>query len=57
MQNLNNKLIGSYDYELEKSYGVIDIDKIKDDNNNCLKIPSQMDSQFKSLHYSYNKFW
>ena len=38
MQNLNNILIGSYGDEQEKSYSVIDINKIKeDDDNNYLK--------------------
>jgi hypothetical protein len=56
MQNLNNKLIGSYGYELEKSFGVINIDKIKDDNINCLKIPSHMDSQFGVYDKKYRKY-
>jgi hypothetical protein len=55
MQNLNNILIGSYGYELEKSYGVIDIKEIKDDDN-CLKIPSHMDSQFGGYDKKYRKY-
>jgi len=59
MQNLNNILIGSYGYELEKSYGVIDINEIKDDDvndDNCLKIPSCANDQFGGYDKKYRKY-
>jgi hypothetical protein len=60
--NLNNILIGSYGYEQEKSYGVIDINEIKDDgdddndDNNCLKIPSCVNNQFGGYDKKYRKY-
>jgi hypothetical protein len=56
MQNLKNILIGSYGYEQEKSYGIIDINEIKEDDDNCLKIPSHMDSQFGGYDKKYRKY-
>jgi hypothetical protein len=50
MQNLNNILISSYGYEQEKSYGVIDI------NENCLKIPFSVNSQFGGYDKKYRKY-
>jgi hypothetical protein len=60
--NLNKILISSYGYEQEKSYGVIDINEIKDDGDgndddeNCLKIPSHMNSQFGGYDKKYRKY-
>jgi len=60
--NLNNILIGSYGYEQEKSYGVIDINEIKDDGDgndddeNCLKIPFSVNSQFGGYDKKYRKY-
>jgi hypothetical protein len=58
--NLNKILIDSYGYEKINSNGIIDIDKIKDDNDvdddNCLKIPSHTDSQFGGYDKKYKKY-
>jgi hypothetical protein len=60
--NLNKILIDSYGYEKINSDGIIDIDKIKNDNdddnddNNCLKIPSHMNSQFGGYDKKYRKY-
>jgi hypothetical protein len=60
--NLNKILISSYGYELEKSYGIIDINEIKDDGDgndddeNCLKIPFSVNSQFGGYDKKYRKY-
>jgi hypothetical protein len=55
--NLNKILISSYGYELEKSYGIIDINEIKDDeDDNCLKIPSCVNDQFGGYDKKYRKY-
>jgi hypothetical protein len=58
--NLNKILIDLYGYEKINSNGIIDIDKIKDDNDvdddNCLKIPSHTDNQFGGYNKKYKKY-
>jgi hypothetical protein len=54
--NLNNILIDSYGYEKINSDGEIDINKIKDDDNNCLKIPFSVNSQFGGYDEKYRKY-
>jgi len=58
--NLNKILIDLYGYEKINSNGIIDIDKIKDDNDvdddNCLKIPSHTDNQFGGYDKKYRKY-
>ena len=54
--NLNNILIDSYCYEKINSDGEIDINKIKDDDNNCLKIPFSVNSQFGGYDKKYRKY-
>jgi hypothetical protein len=54
--NLNNILIDSYGYEKINSDGEIDINKIKDDDNNCLKIPFSVNNQFGGYDEKYRKY-
>jgi hypothetical protein len=54
--NLNEILIDLYDYKKINSDGEIDINKIKDDNNNCLKIPLSVNSQFGGYEEKYRKY-
>jgi hypothetical protein len=67
--NLNKILINSYGYKEINSDGIIDILKIKDNNDineikdndikdddNCLKIPLHMDSQFGGYDKKYRKY-
>jgi hypothetical protein len=58
--NLNKILIDSYGYEKINSDGIIDIDKIKDDNDddddNCLKIPFSVNNQFGGYDKKYKKY-
>jgi hypothetical protein len=54
--NLNNILISSYGYEKINSDGEIDINKIKDDDNNCLKIPFSVNNQFGGYDKKYRKY-
>jgi hypothetical protein len=54
--NLNDILTNLYDYKKINSNGEIDINKIKDDNNNCLKIPFSVDSQFGGYGEKYRKY-
>ena len=57
--NLNNILIDLYGYEEINSNGIIDFDNIKDDDNdddNCLKIPFSVNSQFGGYDKKYRKY-
>jgi hypothetical protein len=63
--NLNKILIDSYGYKEINSDGIIDIKKIKDDvdineikddDNNCLKIPSCVNNQFGGYDKKYRKY-
>ena len=58
--NLNKILIDLYGYKEINSDGVIDIYNIKDedknDDNNCLKIPSRVNSQFGGYDEKYRKY-
>jgi hypothetical protein len=54
--NLNKILIDSYGYKKIISDGEIDITKIKDDDNNCLKIPSDVNSEFDGYDEKYRKY-
>jgi hypothetical protein len=54
--NLNDILTNLYDYKKINSNGEININKIKDDNNNCLKIPFSVDSQFGGYGEKYRKY-
>lgn len=57
--NLNNILIDSYGYEKINSDGIIHINEIKDDNDdddNCLKIPFNVNSQFGGYDKKYRKY-
>jgi hypothetical protein len=54
--NLNELLIKEYEYEKVNSFGEIDINKIKNDDNNCLKIPKSVDSQFGGYYGKYRKY-
>ena len=57
--NLNKILIDLYGYEEINSNGIIDFDNIKDDDNddnNCLKIPFSVNSQFGGYENKYRKY-
>jgi len=54
--NLNKLLIDQYGYEIVNSDGEIDINKITDDENNCLKLPVSVDSQFGGYFEKYRKY-
>jgi hypothetical protein len=54
--NLNEILTSLYQYKKINSNGEIDINKIKDDDNNCLKIPFSVDSQFGGYEEKYRKY-
>ena len=57
--NLNDILIDLYGYEEINSNGIIDFDNIKDDDNddnNCLKIPFSVNSQFGGYDKKYRKY-
>ena len=54
--NLNKILIDSYGYQKINSDGEINFKEIKDDNNNCLKIPSYVNSQFGGYDKKYRKY-
>ena len=54
--NLKNILINNYEYKMINSDGEININKIKDDENNCLKLPISVDSQFGGYFEKYKKY-
>jgi len=54
--NINNLLKKFYKYYDVKSDGETNIHKIKDDNNNCLKLPTDIDNKFGGYKKKYFKY-